>query len=73
MVAIRTRKAWTRQGRGAQLDGLGPVPARSKRASHEARAHLVDDVAGTDDTLTEKYLNDGDLTQEELDDGRAMP
>ncbi|MGH7293386.1 MAG: EF-Tu/IF-2/RF-3 family GTPase, partial [Polyangiaceae bacterium] len=29
----------------------------------------VDDVAGTDDSLTEKYLNDGDLTQDDLDAG----
>src|SRR6185437_10124442 len=33
------------------------------------RSKLVDDVAGTSDDLTEKYLTEGDLTQEELDNG----
>ncbi len=46
-----------------------PVPPDSSPKVAEARAHLVDDVAGTDDALTEKYLNEGDLSQEELDDG----
>src|SRR5262249_34425703 len=46
-----------------------PIPPESKPRVDAARAHLVDDVAGTDDALTEKYLSEGDLSQEELDKG----
>ena len=38
-------------------------------ALEQGRGKLVDDVAGTSDELTEKYLTEGDLTQEELDQG----
>ena len=33
------------------------------------RGKLVDDVAGTDDALADRYLTDGDLTDEDLDRG----
>ncbi|MEZ4310893.1 MAG: hypothetical protein R3F14_22855 [Polyangiaceae bacterium] len=50
-----------------------PSPAArcptAKALVENGRAKLVDDVAGTDDDLTEKYLTEGDLTQAELDEG----
>jgi elongation factor G len=45
------------------------VPAALAAALQAARSHLVEDVAGTDDTLTDKYLTDGDLCSEDLDAG----
>jgi elongation factor G len=69
VIAIRTGKAWINKPEAPNSTASIPVPAESKPRVDEARAHLVDDVAGTDDTLTEKYLNDGDLSQQELDDG----
>src|SRR5262249_37677974 len=45
------------------------VPAELKKELEATRAHLVEDVAGTDDALTDKYLTDGDLSAEDLDKG----
>ncbi len=69
VIALRTQKAWI--GKPEAPNALTPVevPAGSKGDLAEGRARLVDDVAGSDDDLTEKYLTEGDLTQEELDDG----
>lgn len=69
VMAVRTNKAWINKPEAPNSTASIPVPAESKPRVDEARAHLVDDVAGTDDTLTEKYLNDGDLSQDELDSG----
>jgi elongation factor G len=69
VIAVRTGKAWVGKPEAPTSIAPVPVPAESKPRVDAARAHLVDDVAGTDDTLTEKYLSDGDLSQEELDEG----
>jgi elongation factor G len=69
VIAIRTGKGWIGKPEAPNSTASLPVPPESQPRVAEARAHLVDDVAGTDDALTEKYLNDGDLTQEELDVG----
>lgn len=69
VVAVRTGKAWVDKPESPQTAGGAPVPAALGARVAEARAHLVDDVAGTDDALTEKYLSEGDLSQKELDEG----
>ncbi len=69
VIAVRTGKAWIGKPEAPHSTASIPVPAESKPRVEEARAHLVDDVAGTDDALTEKYLNEGDLSQEDLDIG----
>ncbi|HEY3817520.1 MAG TPA: elongation factor G [Polyangiaceae bacterium] len=69
VIAVRTGKAWIGKPEAPHSTASIPVPPESEPLVREARAHLVDDVAGTDDALTEKYLNDGDLSQEELDSG----
>jgi elongation factor G len=69
VIAIRTGKAWIGKPEAPNSTASIPVPPESQPRVAEARSHLVDDVAGTDDTLTEKYLNEGDLSQEELDSG----
>ncbi len=69
LVAIRTGHGWVGDPEGPKSKAAGPVPADAKAAVEGARAKLVDDVAATDDALTELYLNNGDLTQEELDGG----
>jgi elongation factor G len=45
------------------------IPADVKDAVEKARAQLVDDVASTDDALTEKYLEQGDLSDKEMEAG----
>lgn len=70
VVSVRTGKAWEKP---EAPNAIAPVaiPAETKARVDEARAHLVDDVAGTDDALTEKYLSQGDLSQQELDEGTS--
>jgi elongation factor G len=69
VIAVRTGKAWIGKPEAPHSTASIPVPAESRPQVEAARAHLVDDVAGTDDALTEKYLNEGDLSQEDLDVG----
>jgi elongation factor G len=68
VIAVRTGKAWEKPEAPASVAPV-PIPPESRPRVEAARAHLVDDVAGTDDALTEKYLNEGDLSQRELDEG----
>jgi len=69
VIALRTQKAWLEKPEAPNATAGGPVPPGSAKELETARGKLVDDVAGTDDDLTEKYLTEGDLTQEELDRG----
>ena len=69
VVTLRTNKAFIGKAEGPAATAPGTTPASAKAAVDNGRARLVDDVAGTDDALTEKYLTEGDLTQAELDDG----
>ncbi|WP_437962480.1 elongation factor G (plasmid) [Sorangium sp. So ce119] len=69
VVAIRTRKAWLDKPEAPAAAAGSAVPADVAAAVERARGKLVDDVAGSDDDLTESYLNEGDLTQEQLDQG----
>lgn len=69
VIALRTKKAWLGKPEAPNTVAPGVVPQNLVRDVDSARAKLVDDVAGTSDDLTEKYLTEGDLTQEELDLG----
>ncbi|MFO0589955.1 MAG: elongation factor G [Polyangiaceae bacterium] len=68
VITLRSGKAYLGK---AEAPGVAAaaVPANAKKAVDDGRARLVDDVAGTNDDLTEKYLTEGDLTQEELEKG----
>ncbi|MDQ7844275.1 MAG: elongation factor G [Armatimonadota bacterium] len=44
----------------------GEIPAELREAAQSAREKLVEAAAETDDALVEKYLERGELTQEEL-------
>jgi elongation factor G len=69
VIAVRTGKAWLGKPEGPTSVAPVAVPPESKPRVDQARGKLVDDVAGTDDALTEKYLEAGDLSQDELDAG----
>ncbi|KYG06798.1 elongation factor [Sorangium cellulosum] len=69
VAAIRTKKAWLDKPEAPAAAAGAPVPADVAGAVEKARGKLVDDVAGSDDELTERYLTEGDLTQQELDQG----
>jgi elongation factor G len=69
VITLRTQKSFLGKPEAPNQITPGLVPPSAKAAVDNGRARLVDDVAGTDDALTEKYLTEGDLTQAELNDG----
>jgi elongation factor G len=69
VIAVRNRKAWVGKPESPATTAASAVPAEHSKAVEAARGKLVDDVAGTNDALTESYLIEGDLTQEQLDQG----
>ena len=67
VISVRTGKAWLKpEAPGVDSD---PVPDELKEEVAAVRGKLVDDVAGTDDALADRYLTDGDLTDDDLDRG----
>jgi len=60
VVDLLSEKAWVGAG------GAVAVPAEMADAVAEARESLIDAVAAADDDLTVKYLEEGELTREEL-------
>lgn len=69
VVALRTKKAWIGKPEAPNAVAPGAIPDGLNKEVEGARGRLVDDVAGTSDDLTEKYLTEGDLNQDELDAG----
>ena len=69
VVALRTKKAWVGKPEAPGAVTPGAIPDGIAKDVETGRGKLVDDVAGTSDALTEQYLTEGDLTQEELDSG----
>ncbi len=68
VVTLRTKKAWLAKSEAPNTTSSA-IPADLNAALENGRGRLVDDVAGTTDELTEKYLTEGDLTQDELNQG----
>lgn len=69
VITLRTKKAWLGKPEAPNAIAPSAIPDKLSGELDMGRAKLVDDVAGTNDELTEKYLTEGDLTQEELDGG----
>src|SRR5215468_3835395 len=69
VVDERTGKAWV--GKPEAPSALEPseIPPELKKQVEEVHAKLVDDIASTDDALTDRYLTEGDLAQREIDEG----
>jgi elongation factor G len=68
VVTLCPPRAWTGLPEGPSAVSSA-VPASMAVEVEATRSHLVEDVAGTDDTLTDHYLTDGDLSAAELDAG----
>src|SRR5919198_6089632 len=72
VVSVETGQEW----HAPEAPDTAPssaIPPELHDAYEKARSKLVDDAATADDTLTEHYLESGDLSREELDAGvRAM-
>ncbi len=69
VVSVTTMKAWVGQRESPDQLEAAPVPDDLKDQVQRTREKLVDDVAGTDDTLADHYLADGDLSEGELREG----
>ena len=67
VVQLLERKAWVweKEHLGAEYDQVD-IPAEMKDAVEAARAALVEQIAETDDTLLEKFLNGEELEVNEL-------
>jgi elongation factor G len=65
LVDLVTMKAYTYSGTAGKA-AEGAIPDDLADAAAEARERLVDRVAEADDALLEKYLEGGELTQEEV-------
>ncbi|HOW92095.1 MAG TPA: GTP-binding protein, partial [Anaerolineaceae bacterium] len=61
VIDLISMKAYKAQGKTAE-----EIPADLKAAAEEARMKLVEAAAEGDDTLLEKYLDSGSLTDEEV-------
>jgi elongation factor G len=59
VIDLMARKAFT-------ADGEGEIPADLADEAEAARQRLVEAVAECDDTLLEKYLEEGDLDEDEV-------
>ncbi len=66
VVDLLTMEAIT--GQGAEVKRTD-IPEQLREAAQQAYEQLVDAVAATDDELTIKYLEEGELTSEELAEG----
>ena len=67
VIDLLSMKAYKAQGKTAE-----EIPAEFKDAAEEARMKLVEAAAEGDDTLLEKYLDSGSLTEEEVIKGLAL-
>ena len=81
VIDVLSQKAWARPAAHDQKETEIPVPAEYKDALAEARAQLYEAAADGDDELMDKYLSEGQLSQEQtvkglgeaLVGGRVIP
>lgn len=71
LIDLVTMKALRFGGEGREVQ-VGDIPADRMAAATSAREKLVEAVASADDLLTEKYLNDGTLSDEDFRVGLAQ-
>jgi elongation factor G len=69
VIDVLNSKAYFVQGDGSALEKEGPVPAEYEEAVTELREKLIEAAAEGDDTLMEKYIDQGSLTPEEMHTG----
>lgn len=68
VVDVLHQKAWLGQGDKGQAKE-GPIPDDMADEASSAREELIEAVAEADDVLLEKYLEEGELSEEELRSG----
>jgi elongation factor G len=71
VVDLVTMKAWTFADDGSGTATETAIPESAKAEVDAARTTLIEAVAETDETLMERFFENGSLTQDELVDGLA--
>lgn len=71
VIDLLSRQLVTSNTQSSKTD-RGEIPADHEASSTEHRRRLTELVAETNDQLVEKYLTDGELTEEDLIDGLSM-
>ena len=66
IVDLLRMRAYTYQMDGSGKAAEGDVPSEVAERAGQMRERVVEAAAETDDALTEKYLEDGDLSEEEV-------
>jgi elongation factor G len=69
VIDVLNSKAYFVQGDGSTLEKEGPIPGEYEEAAAEAREKLIEAAAEGDDSLMEKYLDQGSLTPAEMHAG----
>jgi elongation factor G len=69
VLEVLPRRGWLSPPEAPTTRPGDAIPAASQGEVARAREKLVEDVAATDDVLTERYLTDGDLGDDELKRG----
>jgi len=70
VVDLLSLKAYTFEGDGRTVTE-GEVPAELAELASAAREELIEGIASSDDDLIEKYLEEGELTEDEINKGMA--
>jgi elongation factor G len=69
VIDLISMKAYRYAADGSGKYDAGEIPANLKDEAEAARAQLIEKVAEGDDTLMERFFDQGGLSQEELIDG----
>ena len=70
VVDLLSLKSYTFEGNGREVTA-GDVPDEMTDAASAAREELIECIASADDELIEKYLDEGELSEEEINAGLA--
>jgi len=70
VIDVLSGKAWFAQGEAPEKEG--PIPAEMQQAVDAAREKLFEAAAEGDDALMDKYLENGSLTAEEMQEGLVL-
>ncbi len=72
IVDLVTMKFYTYEGDKGEDQVEREIPAEHKAEAEKRRARMIDMVAGEDESLTEKYLETGTLSDEEIMKGLRL-
>ncbi|HVR42736.1 MAG TPA: elongation factor G [Thermoanaerobaculia bacterium] len=69
VIDLISMKAWIYETDGSGKFTVGEIPASQREQADQAREQLIEKVAEGDDTLMERFFEQGGLSQEEMIEG----